>query len=430
MSPPFREHPLRHSVSTELHTRTFDPLRGPARLFHLTAICGERGGGHNAEHLLRLLDHYGAPHPEEIGQYYAVDLADLRLRWERHTEFVTYTFSRHESFSHPFTDPLVNLLPQGWLNELPGEVITATLLAIESCDMPERGPGELCALFGGNPVIGCEVVGGAARAWSDLRIHPDGYSRILIRECGLSENQSGRLAKRLLEVNAYRAMALLGLPVARDANKRLSDAEQRLVTVAARMADLKEDDGAPESELLSELTTLAAEIETLAARTVYRFEASHAYYLIVRQRLERLRERRIEGLQTFTEFLEARLAPAIATCESTRKRQQDLAERAGRITSLLRARVEVELQAQNRGVLESMDKRARLQLRLQETVEGLSVIAIGYYGVGLVGYALKGLAAQGLPINVELGIGIAVPVVVGFAWLGLQRMKKRLFKDH
>lgn len=430
MSSPFREHPLRHSVSAELHARTFDPLRAPARMFHITSVCGEHGGAESARHLLRLLDHYGAPHPETIGQYYAVDLGDLRLRWERHTEFVTYTFSRHESFSHPFTDPLSNALPQQWLSELPGEVITATLLAIESCEMPERGQSELCALFGGNPYIGCEVVNGGASAWSDLRIHPDGYSRFLLRECGLSENQAGRLAKRLLEVNAYRAMALLGLSAAREANKALSDAEQHLVSLASRIAELEEQDDAPESELLSELTTLAAEIETIAARTVYRFEASRAYYQIVRQRLERLRQRRIEGLQTFTEFLDARLAPAVATCESARQRQQDLAERAARLTSLLRARVEVELQAQNRGLLESMDQRAKLQLRLQETVEGLSVIAIGYYGVGLVGYALKGLQAQGLPINVSLGMGIAVPVVVGFAWLGLKRMKKRLFNDH
>ena len=62
-----------------------------------------------------------------------------------------------------------------------------------------------------------------------------------------------------------------------------------------------------------------------------------------------------------------------------------------------------------------MDRRAHLQLRLQETVEGLSVIAIGYYGVGLVGYVLKGLEHGGAPIDATLGIGIAVPLVIGLA---------------
>uniref|UniRef100_UPI0025D5574D DUF3422 domain-containing protein n=1 Tax=uncultured Lamprocystis sp. TaxID=543132 RepID=UPI0025D5574D len=181
-----------------------------------------------------------------------------------------------------------------------------------------------------------------------------------------------------------------------------------------------------ESDLLAELTSLAAEIEAIAARTTYRFDASRAYYGMVLQRLEQLRQQRIEGLQTFTEFLDSRLAPAIATCESTQHRQTDLAERAARLTSLLRARVEVSLQEQNRRVLESMDRRAQLQLRLQETVEGLSVIAIGYYGVGLVGYALKAMERAGLPIDASLGMGIALPLVVGFAWLGLRRVKKRL----
>ena len=140
--------------------------------------------------------------------------------------------------------------------------------------------------------------------------------------------------------------------------------------------------------------------------------------------LEQLRQQRIEGLQTFTEFLDARLAPGDRHLRVDRQRQADLAERAARLTSLLRARVEVGLQEQNRTLLESMDRRAHLQLRLQETVEGLSVIAIGYYGVGLVGYLLKGLEAQGVGINATFGVGIAVPVVIGVAWLGLRWVKK------
>jgi uncharacterized membrane-anchored protein len=133
-------------------------------------------------------------------------------------------------------------------------------------------------------------------------------------------------------------------------------------------------------------------------------------------------------LQTFTEFLDARLAPAIATCHATSKRQQDLAERAARLTSLLRARVEVGLQEQNRGLLESMNRRAQLQLRLQETVEGLSVIAIGYYGIGLIGYLLKGLEAHGLPIDATYATGLAAPLIVLVAWIGIRRMKARLLK--
>jgi uncharacterized membrane-anchored protein len=430
MSLPFREHPLRHTVTDELHARTFEPLRAPERVSFLAAVSGERGSGRNVEHLERLLAHYGLPVPETVDQHYWIDLGPMRLRWERHTEFVTYTFSKRGAFEHPFADPLLDELPQDWLRDLPGEVITATSLAIEPCGLPERSNEELVALFDGNPVIGSEVVGGAGRAWSDHKIHADGYSWILLRECGLSDNQAGRLAKRVLEINAYRGMALLGFPLARAVSAPLSDADRRLAMVALRLSS-QGASGQPafENELLAELTSLAAEIEAVSARTTYRFDASRAYYRMIQQRLDQLRQHRIEGLQTLSEFLDARLAPAIATCESTQRRQYDLAERAARITSLLRARVDVSLQEQNRRLLESMDRRAQMQVRLQETVEGLSVIAIGYYGVGLIGYMLKGLESGGFPIDASLWMGIALPFVIGFAWFGLRRIKKRLSRS-
>jgi uncharacterized membrane-anchored protein len=282
------------------------------------------------------------------------------------------------------------------------------------------------------------VAGGAGLAWSDLRIHADGFGRILLRDCGLTDTQAGRLVKRVLDVNTYRAMALLGLPAARSAAGILSDAERRLAELAGRMGrgagrGRAEAGGAgdtlSERAMLAELTDVAAEIESVAASTASRFDATAAYHEVVRQRLEQLRQERIQGLPTFTEFLEARLLPAVNTCMATGRRQHTLAERAARMTALLRARVEVRLQEQNRSLLDSMDRRARLQLRLQETVEGLSVVAISYYGLGLVGYLLKGLAEVGLPVDPVLGAMLALPLVVGAAWIGLKRTKRRLHRD-
>lgn len=429
MTLPFREHPLRHQLVAELHARTYVPLQAPARLSHLVAVCGERGSGRELEHLHQLLEHYGAPQPARPEQYYLTRLGELSLIWERHTEFVSYTFILQGPFDHPFAEPVIGRLPAEWLAAVPGEVVAAISLALEPASRPLHTPDELNEIFAGNPVIGSEVVGGLARAYSDFRIHPDGFSRLLLHDQGLTPNQAGRLAKRLLEVNSYRAMALLGLPPAREANLCLSAAEQRLTTVSTRMAFQEERSPEVQSELLGELTDLAAEIEAVAARTSYRFDASRAYYRVVRQRLEQLRQRRIEGFQTFSEFLEARLAPAVATCESTARRQHDLAERAARLTSLLRARVEVELQKQNRSLLASMNQHSRLQLRLQETVEGLSVIAIGYYSVGLVGYLFKGLESAGLMHNAAAVTGLATPVVVLLVWLGIQQLKERLLRS-
>jgi uncharacterized membrane-anchored protein len=436
MSLPFPEHPLRHSITAELHARTFEPLRAPARVAHIAYLSGERGGGQNVRHLLRLLAHFDVPAPSDLGQQFFVDIGGLRLRWERHTEFVTVSFSREGAYQRPFSESLLDELPADWLRDLPGEVVSAVLLALEPRDAPQHSVGELTTLFGGNPVIGAEVAGGAGIVWTDMRIQPDGYGRILVRDVSLSDGQAGRLVKRILDVNAYRVMALLGLEPARQAAITLTDAEQRLADVAVRMAASNEQLGTaqqpnaspPERTLLAELTALAAEVESLAAQTASRFDASVAYYQVVRQRLEQLRQQRIQGLQTLTEFLDARLAPGVATCQAVAQRQQHLAERAARMTALLRARVELELQEQNRSLLDSMDRRAKLQLRLQETVEGLSVVAISYYGLGLVGYLLKGFQASGWPIDPTLGVSIALPLVLGAAWFGLKRTKRRLMK--
>ena len=440
MSAPFPEHPLRHALSAELHVRTFEALHPPARVAHIAYLCGPSGTGRNIAHLLRLLGHFGVMPPAEVGQQFFVDLGRLRLRWERHTEFVTYSFTAQGPFDAPFgpvfDTGLLDTLPEGWLQALPGTVVAAAVLALEGRDHSERDRAGLAALFDDNPVVGAEVAGGAALAWSDMREHADGFGRILVRDRGLSGAQAGRLIKRLLDVDTYRAMSLLGLPPARAAAAKLTDAERLLANVAGRMTagndQLATPKGTaappPERALLAELTALAAEIESVAADTASRFDASQAYHEIVRQRLQQLRQQRIEGLQTFTELLEARLTPGVATCAATARRQEHLAERAARMTALLRARVELELQEQNRSLLDSMDRRAKIQLRLQETVEGLSVVAIGYYGVGLVGYLLKGLKAGGLPIDPTLGIAIALPLVVGAAWYGLKRTKRRLLR--
>jgi uncharacterized membrane-anchored protein len=426
----FREHPLRRTVAAELHARTYEPLRAPEQLVHLAVMGDETVIERNVEHFKQLLARFGRPVPDSIDRHYADSLGPIRVRWERHTEFVSYTFSKRGAFEHPFAESVLDEMPQDWVRDLPGEVIAAAKMAVEPCAARERDAGELAELFDNNSVIGSQVVGGSAQAWSDLKIGRDGFLRVLVRDCSMSEGQAGRLAKRLLDLNCYRALALLGFPLAREVSPVLSDADRKLAQVALRMtARGSSVEPGFEADLLAELTGLAAEIEAISARTTYRFDASRAYYGMVEQRLEQLRQQRIEGLQTFSEFLDSRLTPAIATCASIQARQTDLAERAARLTSLLRARVEVSLQEQNRQLLESMDRRAHLQLRLQETVEGLSVIVIGYYSVGLLGYMLKGLEKAGLPIDSTLVMAAALPFVILLTWLGIRRMKARLTRN-
>ena len=237
------------------------------------------------------------------------------------------------------------------------------------------------------------------------------------------------LIQRLTEVETYRMMAMLAFPVARETRPLVAAAEERLSRMVTGLAD---GGGGVEEErsLLRLLSRLAAEAEELTARTSYRFGASRAYYALVRKRVEELREERIVGLQPSGEFLYRRLIPAMDTCESVAARQGDLARRIAQASDLLRTRVDVALEEQNRDLLESMDRRAQLQLRLQETVEGLSVVAISYYLVGLVVYLAKGLKAAGLPVDPAIAAGVAIPVVLGLVWLGVRRLRRAVTGGH
>ena len=154
--------------------------------------------------------------------------------------------------------------------------------------------------------------------------------------------------------------------------------------------------------LLAELTELAAELEADAAASLYRFGASRAYDGIVEERLTALAEEVVPGYETWAGFLQRRVAPAMRTCRSVEERQANLSRKLTRATTLLRTWVDVEVEKQNRDLLASMNNRARLQLRLQQTVEGLSVAAVSYYVVGLIGYLAKGTPLFGADAEPEM----------------------------
>jgi uncharacterized membrane-anchored protein len=288
-------------------------------------------------------------------------------------------------------------------------------------------PGEIAARYFGNAVIvGANIAGGAGAAFTDFRLYPDGFSRWVIHDFSMTPRQSGRLLQRLMEIDTYRMMALLAFPVARELTPFLTASERELAEITTAMAIATTAD---EPALLDRLTRLEAAIESRLAENYNRFSATAAYYSLVQRRNEELREERIEGLQLFQEFMERRLAPAMGTVQSAATRQQALSERVARATQLLATRVAIDREKQNQLVLASMNRRAKMQLRLQQTVEGLSVAAITYYIVGLVGYAAKGLSAGGAPINPDVAMAASIPLIVLGVALGLRRVRRYAVGD-
>lgn len=277
--------------------------------------------------------------------------------------------------------------------------------------------------FAGTEAVGADVLDGRGAAFTDFRIQPDGFSRILLLDRAMTPAQAGRTAQRLLEIETYRLLALLAFPVARSLTHFLHDRERELAEVTAILGPARPADEAP---LLARLTALAAGIEAQEAAHLHRFGASVAYHDLVRRRIAELRERRIEGIATFEEFVERRLAPAMATCTAVTARHEALSRRVARATQLLSTRVELTREEQSLAILASMDRRARLQLRLQQTVEGLSVAAITYYVVGLIRQVADGIGTAQLGLRPGLVAAIAVPAVaVVVAW-GLHRARRHV----
>jgi uncharacterized membrane-anchored protein len=182
--------------------------------------------------------------------------------------------------------------------------------------------------------------------------------------------------------------------------------------------------------MLTRLSQLSADVEGITARLSYRVDATRAYFALVRRRIERLREERLESLQTIEEFMERRLAPAMQTCETTARRLESLSRRLARASDLLRTQVDVALQEQNRDVLLSMDRRARLQSRLQRTLEVISIVALTYYLAVLLMTILGAVKAAGVPLNVELVAGAATPFLLGIIWLALRWTRQTVIRRH
>lgn len=428
-----REHRLRYALTNELHARPFEMLEPPVRIsMYATMLAeGQDAGVHG--HLKDLCDRHGVNPPTEDMNHFSADFGPFRLRFERHTEFATYTVLRHGRFDRPFAASAAQYLPKDWLADLPGEVLVATNLAVLPVDGEDPDVQTLSEMFVPESLVTSTLSGSAARVWSDLRIHGDGHNRILLKPYDLPPAKAGRVVQRLLEIVAYRNLALLALPVARMVGPELTRIDRGLASLTSEMAQIVEqgngDGTRRESELLTQLMQISAEIERMNSGHSYRFSAARAYFALVDARLDELREERHEGYQTIREFLDRRLAPARRTCESVELRMADLSRRATRAANLLRTRVDFMLEKQNQGLLSSMDRRARLQLRLQQTVEGLSVAAITYYTVGLIGYGAKALSEMGVPVYPPYVIGAAVPLVALTVWFGLHRVRKRLDRD-
>ncbi|MGQ0592474.1 MAG: DUF3422 family protein [Gammaproteobacteria bacterium] len=418
------DHPERLVLAEEVHARQYDALDTPQRATHVAVLVDVGDRERERAHVAALCAQFDVAPPSGSTIQFSVQLGALRLKWERHGEFSGHTFFRAGSSPRPFSEPATDLLPEGWLAGIPGKTVVAAHTELLAADSEPPDAAILAEYFAGHVAVGAEIGDGAGLAYTDFRIHSDGYSRFLVLSRELTPREAGRMLQRLFEIEAYRMMALLALPIARGLAPRILAIERALTTLTTDIAG----EGGDDEALLGELTKLAAEVESSLAASQSRFGASRAYYELVRTRMAELRERRLVGAQTIQGFMNRRLAPAMATCAAVSQRLQDLSERVAQASGVLSTRVDIAREKQNQALLASMERRARQQLRLQQTVEGLSIAAITYYVVGLVGYVIKAIAASGvaLPVDPDLATGVAIPIVAVLVALALRRIRRSI----
>src|SRR6056297_206721 len=424
--PPIADHPLRYELTNELHARPFPTLAAPCTAIYLAVKreqdAAKRDRAADLAHLTALLDRYGAKHPQPGATHYFGEIGRHRLKWESHTEMVTYTVFSEGVSERPFDPADFDVFPDDWLAGAPGQRITSAMIRVVPWESREAARADIDSWFVPESVAMARVLDDAGVIAGDFRIDPAGHLRFSLHVApSTGQRRIGRIVQRLCEIETYKTMSMLGFARVREMSRQMGETDSRL----SRMVGDMTAGSQPAEDTLDGLLEVSAELEALVAKSSFRFGATTAYEQIVHQRIAALRETRFEGRQTFHEFMMRRYDPAMRTVTATKDRLRAMSDRAMRAGDLLRTGVDVERSAQNQSLLESMNHRADLQLRLQRTVEGLSVVAISYYAVSLAGYLLYPLTDM---LGVSKGMVTATVTlpVVALVWWMVQRIRKKI----
>lgn len=439
------DHPLRMQLHEEVHARPpialwpnervlsqsflLDPQSRQSQIAWIQTLSRALGVNNDGEkdHSFKILTL--APEPERV-----------LIKWELHGEFATIAAIARNPVK--ITGPLLesrlalensldNLLRQldcPIISQAGGQRISALDLVFEHRQLFDDAQ-EVSAIFNGNTVLGSFILASKkAQLWTDLRLDQDGYISYFIPHDILGSRQAGRVARALAEAETYRMSAMIAFPVAKSLSMPLRTAESELADLSRDISQLQGEPGIhteKDGKFLGELSHLASRAEQWISEYGLRFTASEAYSQLLNKNLHELAESPIPGVQSLSEFMDRRFQPAMGTCIWTQRRLKELSDRISRTTQTLRTRIEFVNEEQTQKLLASMDQRARLQLRLQETVESLSVLVLTYYAVSLLAYIAKGGKEAGLAIHPEIIAAIAAPVVaIVFMIISKQRRKR------
>ena len=435
------------SLKDELHARPYIKLGSNLRTFHFAYLIkdiDEKNAWRYLDKSLKQLNFQSLP--KEASKYWVAEGKDLIVRYECHTEFISLTLiypnkieNEDKNIPKLFDVKFLNLLPQEFLQNFPGQHFLSTWIEMVPSNYNFK-PIDIEQFFYHDNFAGCNVAEDGANVFMSFKSDRtdflgSGFRRVFVQNKSLRTRRTGRLIQRIVELETYQVLSLLSLPQVREQSFHLSNLEKQITEITQsvskttkRNLDKKSITYPDYQNNLNELAYVVAKIEEIDSFTNYRLSATAAYYKLVEQRVKDLREDRLNSFQTNNEFLSRRLQPAIRTSEAFSKRLESLATRAQRADNLVRTQIEMGVQIQNKNLLESMELRARAQLRLQETVESLSIVAITYYIIGLLSTLIDPINFERLFFSKQIFLAFCVPIILILIWYIAKMVRKKINK--
>ena len=443
------DHPLRTVLHEEVHARPPVALWPKDRILNQAFLLKGSDRQQQIDWINAINEQTKQPIDLNHGQTFRI--IELRpapqrviIKWELHGEFssISAMVQQDQLMTEAPIKSRVRL--ENEINELLAKLMIKPMheaggLRISAIDIAFEDRGlfkeadEVSHLFSGNTLIGSTILSSKkAQLWTDLQVNEDGYISFLVPHAGMGSRQAGRVARRITEVEIYRMASMLAFPVAKSLSGPLRNAEAELSELSKEISMAQNQESAAthqDGEFLERISTLASKIEEWISEHGLRFTAAEAYSQLTAKNLEELSEASLPGVQTLSEFMDRRFAPAMSTCSWTQRRLRELSDRISRTTQILRTRIEFVNESQTQELLASMDRRAKIQLRLQETVEGLSVLVLTYYAVSLIIYMAKGATELGLMVLAELIGGASAPIIA-YGIYALNKLRKKKFNPN
>lgn len=206
----YEPHQLRATMLREVHARPFAAIEAPRRVIHFAFMTDAEHADRDRAAFTTFCESRGQRGPDLQSKYHKLELADCTLRWEQHTEFTTYSWGFSSTDKHPFDTPptkymrIMDVLPQ------PGP----HLVSVDLHYLQGKSSTSWRSVFDISSLAACQTLDGTAIAATDFGVTTDGFVRVLVLGDKLEASRAGALILQLLELETYRSLSLVGLPIA------------------------------------------------------------------------------------------------------------------------------------------------------------------------------------------------------------------------